>query len=57
VVLRDRPETCPLCGADLEVPKTESGPELAELKADDYHDNVRKLRDELRKLRDDAEAV
>jgi hypothetical protein len=55
VVLRDRPTTCPLCGADLNPPESAAKP--AELKADDYHDNVRKLRDELRKLRDDAEAV
>lgn len=53
-VLRDRPASCPLCGAEL---TSGSGPKPADDPVD-YQDNVRKLRDELKRLRDgDAEAV
>lgn len=50
-VLRDRPDTCPLCGAELEgSPKS--------VDAEKYQDNVRKLREELDRLRKgEAEAV
>ena len=54
-VLRDRPASCPLCGIELEVEKT-SRSETPD--PDSYHDNVRKLREELEALRrGDAEAV
>lgn len=45
--LRLGPATCPLCGAS-----TGAAPARAEARdVDDYHDHVRKLRDELKKLK------
>jgi len=41
------PATCPLCGHDTEAP----APPAAEVDPDEYHSNLRQLRDELRKLR------
>ncbi|MDQ3645347.1 MAG: hypothetical protein M3345_00255 [Actinomycetota bacterium] len=43
--LRLGPAACPLCGADAVVPPA------APLEVEDYHDRVRRLRDELIKLR------
>lgn len=52
--LRLRPASCPLCGASTEVAPATAG----EIDPDDYHSNVRQLRDELKRLRDtEAEAV
>lgn len=53
--LRLRPDSCPLCGADVSQDKGWSAEAPS---AEDYQSNVRDLRDELRKLRaDGAEAV
>ncbi len=55
-VLRDRPDSCPLCGIEIEGGATHSG--LDKPDPDSYHDNVRRLREELEALRrGDAEAV
>lgn len=55
-VLRDRPDSCPLCGRSFER-AIEKEP-AADSSADGYQDRVRALREELRKLREnDAEAV
>lgn len=56
VVLKDRPTSCPLCGAEL-TPREVAPPRPQDLEAEDYQNDVRRLREELRKLRDDAEAV
>lgn len=53
--LKPGPTSCPLCGA--EVKKGTVDPSATEA-VEDYHSNVRDLREQLRKLRhDDAEAV
>ncbi len=52
-VLRDRPDSCPLCGSEL------GGKDpRGSVDAEKYQDNVRKLREELDRLRKgEAEAV
>ncbi|MBA2725881.1 MAG: hypothetical protein H0U53_07825 [Actinobacteria bacterium] len=53
--LRLGTDSCPLCGAELKVkPREKAEPQAP----DEYHDNVRQLREELKRLRGhDAEAV
>ncbi len=55
--LRLGTDSCPLCGNDLKR-KTREKAEPAPVAPEEYHDNVRQLREELKRLRgDDAEAV
>jgi hypothetical protein len=54
--LKERPDSCPLCGADPDISaKTWAVPKDD---VENYHSNIRQLRDQLKKMRkDDAEAV
>jgi predicted amidophosphoribosyltransferase len=52
--LRLRPHRCPLCGAEVPQPKTETP---AETNVERYQEGMRDLQKQLKKLRDEAEAV
>jgi hypothetical protein len=51
--LRLRPATCPLCGCELKPEDSWNAPGNEE----DYHSNVRQLRDELKRLREEAQSA